>query len=402
MGRSRQNDEPRVVHTVPALFGPGGVVGGAERYVLELARHMASQVPTTLLTFGAKPREERMGALRIRVLGPSIRVRSQEYNRFSLRMIPEVLRANVIHCHQQHVVASSVAAIVGRLGGRRVFVSDLGGGGWDVSAYVSTDGVYHGHLHISEYSRRISGHTEKAWAHVIYGGVDLGKFHPAPRQPAVQRPAVYVGRLLPHKGLNDLINAVTPQMPVELIGRPYDEPFLRDLRQMATGKRVAFRFDCNDDDIVAAYQQALCVVLPSVYRSMYGSESKVPELLGQTLLEGMACGSPAICTDVASMPEIVEDGVTGFIVPPNDPSSLQAKLTWLADHPELAERMGAAGRKRALEHFTWDKVVERCLDIYRGDSAPSIETWTSPIRRNQKLDECSKPSLPARSSTKSA
>ena len=52
----------------------------------------------------------------------------------------------------------------------------------------------------------------------------------------------------------------------------------------------------------------------------------MPELLGQTLIEGMACGTPAICTDVASMPEVVEDGVTGFVVPPNDPAYLGAKL----------------------------------------------------------------------------
>jgi glycosyltransferase involved in cell wall biosynthesis len=305
-----------------------------------------------------------VGALRIRVLGPALHVRGQRYNPFSLRMVPEVLRADVIHCHQQHVFASSVAGIVGRLGGQRVFVSDLGGGGWDLSAYVSTDRIYHGHLHISEYSRRVSGHSERPWAHIIYGGVDLVKFHPAPRQASALRAVVYVGRLLPHKGVNDLIDAATPEMRVELIGRPYDGAFLHDLRRMATGKNVAFRFDCTDQDIVASYQQALCVVLPSVYRSIYGSESQIPELLGQTLLEGMACGIPAICTNVASMPEVVEDGVTGFVVPPNDPPSLRAKLTWLADHRELADKMGMAGRERALARFSWDKVVNNCLAVY--------------------------------------
>ena len=57
---------------------------------------------------------------------------------------------------------------------------------------------------------------------------------------------------------------------------------------------------------------------------MYGHESKVPELLGQTLLEGMACGALAICTAVASMPEVVTDGETGFVVPPNDPAAMRA------------------------------------------------------------------------------
>ena len=91
------------------------------------------------------------------------------------------------------------------------------------------------------------------------------------------------------------------------------------------------------------YRRALCVVLPSVYRTPAG-ETKVPELLGQTLLEGMACGAAAICTDVASMPEVVEDGVTGFVVPPNDPAAIGERLAWLARHRERAAVMGAAGR----------------------------------------------------------
>src|ERR1019366_2043454 len=109
-----------------------------------------------------------------------------------------------------------------------------------------------------------------------------------------------------------------------------------------------------------------CVVLPSVYRSTYGDHSKVPELLGQTLLEGMACGVPVICTAVASMPEVVEDGVTGFIVPPNDPAALRARLMWLVAHPKDAAKMGDAGRRRVLSRFTWEGVVERCLAIYDG------------------------------------
>jgi glycosyltransferase involved in cell wall biosynthesis len=97
---------------------------------------------------------------------------------------------------------------------------------------------------------------------------------------------------------------------------------------------------------------------------MYGSETRVPELLGQTLLEGMACGTPAICTDVASMPEVVDDGMTGFVVAENDPEALRAKLSWLWDHPLEAAKMGRAARHRVLERFTWDVVVKRCLEIY--------------------------------------
>jgi glycosyltransferase involved in cell wall biosynthesis len=348
-------------------------VGGAERYVLELARHMANRRPTTLLTFGERAREETTGRLRIKVLRRAWRVRGQDQNPLAIGLLREVLSADVVHCHQQHVLASSVAAVTARVSGRRPFVTDLGGGGWDVSAYISTDRWYEAHLHISEYSRRIYGHSGKAWAHVIYGGVDATKFTPAPGDTARHhggRAALFVGRLLAHKGVNDLLDAAPPDLPVALIGQPYDEVFFRDLQRLAVGKNVVFRGGVGDEELIAAYQQALCIVLPSVYRSMYGDQSKVPELLGQTLLEGMACGVPVICTAVASMPEVVQDGVTGFVVPPNDPAALRARLTWLAAHPDDAAQMGAAGRQRVLRRFTWEAVVERCVAIYDRNPIP--------------------------------
>jgi glycosyltransferase involved in cell wall biosynthesis len=355
---------PCVLHIVPALFSAeDGVLGGAERYALELARAMAQETPTTLLTFGERDRHETMGRLRIRVIGNPWYVRGQRANPVSLLLVSELRRADVVHCHQQHVLASSFAAFICKFSRRAVFVSDLGGGGWDVSAYVSTDGWYRGHLHVSQYSRKICGQENKSWAHVILGGVDSKKFSPD-ETVARDGTVLFVGRLLPHKGVNDLVSAVAPDMPLELIGQPYDARFAQDLRALAAGKQVTFRHDCDDAALVQAYRKALCVVLPSVYRTMYGQATIAPELLGQTLLEGMACGTPAICTNVASMPEVVHDGVTGFVVPANDPMALRQKLGWLREHPCDARRMGHAARHRVLEKFGWPTVVRRCLEIY--------------------------------------
>jgi len=65
------------------------------------------------------------------------------------------------------------------------------------------------------------------------------------------------------------------------------------------------------------------------------------------------------------MPEVVSDGVTGFVVPPNDASALRAKLAWLGEHPSEAAEMGRKGRQRVEERFTWPQVVGRCLEVYR-------------------------------------
>lgn len=361
---SQPSETFKILHVVPALFGREGIVGGAERYALELARHMASVAPTTLVTFGDGARRETLGGLEVRVLGGAWHVRGQRTNPVSARLLAEVLRADVVHCHQQHVLSSSLAAALCRVSGRRVFVSDLGGGGWDVSAYVSTDRWYHGHLHVSQYSRRTSGHEESPRAHVIMGGVDAEKFSPDGLVDEDERPVLFVGRLMPHKGVDDLVEGLPEGMRLELIGQPYHEPFVADLRRLAAGKDVRFRHDCDDAALVEAYRRALCVVLPSVYRTRYGGETRVPELLGQTLLEGMACGAPAVCTDVASMPEVVEDGVTGFVVPPNDPDALREKLLWLRDNPARRAEMGAAARRRVLKQFTWPSVVRNCLKVY--------------------------------------
>jgi glycosyltransferase involved in cell wall biosynthesis len=242
-------------------------------------------------------------------------------------------------------------------------VTDLGGGGWDVSAYWSTDNWFHGHLHISEYSKSVLGHRQYSRAHIIGGGVDTERFSPAPSGER-GKTVLFVGRLQPHKGLNYLIEGLPEGFALEVVGHPGDQRYMTKLLSLASGKNVTFQHNFDDAALVQAYRRALCVVLPSVYRNVYGHETRLPELLGQTLLEGMACGIPTVCTDVASMPETVEHGVTGFVVPPNNPAAIGERLCWLRDHPQEAQAMGAAGRKRVLQHFGWQDVVQRCLAIY--------------------------------------
>ncbi len=348
---------------MPALFGTAGIVGGAERYAFELARHMADRVPTRLVSFGSPAKDIREGNLDVRVMSGAWHVRGQRTNPFTLALVPEILKADVVHCHQHHILMSSATAAIGRLTGRRVFATDLGGGGWDVSAYVSTDRWFDAHLHISEYSRHISGHDGKPWARVILGGVDTVKFSPGEPKSRTNR-ALFVGRLLPHKGVPDLIAALPGAIALDIVGPMNTTGAVDSLKAQAAGKAIAFHHGVGDATLVEMYRSALCLVLPSVYRTADGQYSDVPELLGQTLLEGMACGTPVICTRVASMPEIVEDGVSGFIVEPGDHAALRSRLEWLAAHPAEADAMGAAGRARVLVRFQWPDVVERCLDAY--------------------------------------
>ena len=353
-----------VLHVVPALFDRhDGLIGGAERYVFELARHMADEADTSLVTFGDANREEKVGRLRVRVVGNPWYIRGQRANPFAFSLLDEVRRADIVHCHQPHIVAATATALACRTTGRRVVCTDLGGGGWDISSYVSTDRLFHAHLHISEYSRHVAGHAGRHWARVIWGGVDPTKFSPDAVERRTGR-VLFVGRLLPHKGVDTLIRALPAGMALDIVGHASNDRYLADLRRLAEGRLVTFHHRFDDAALVRAYRSALCIVLPSVYDDMYGAHTDVPELLGQTLLEGMACSTPAIGTRVASIPEIVDDGVSGFLVPPNDPTALSAALRCLADNPARARQMGDAARRSVVERFSWSAVVSRCLDAY--------------------------------------
>jgi glycosyltransferase involved in cell wall biosynthesis len=353
--------ELTVAHLVPARFDAhDGILGGAERYSFELARHMSQRVSTRLVTFGSRPHRERVGELEVVVL-EGYHVRGQRTNPIAAALPAALRGAAVLHCHQQHVMASSFAAALARLTRRRVFVTDLGGGGFDVSSFVSTDGWYHGHLHISEYSRRIAGHATSCSARVIFGGVDTDRFSPG---GTAGDSVLFVGRILPHKGIHDLICAVDASVPLRIVGQPMNADYLRSLEDLARGKQVTFIHDADDAALVEEYRRAACVVLPSVYKTPDGQTTHVPELLGQTLLEAMACGRPVICTEVASMPEVVVHLKNGFVVPPGNPLALAQALDVVRADRAAAEAMGKAGRQRVLEHFRWEQVVDRCLEAY--------------------------------------
>ena len=362
--------QKRILHLIPAPFGADGIFGGAERYALELAKTMARWLPTRLVSFGSQSRRTfDVGGLEEIVLGNAWSVRGQTTNPYHSGIFRHIWWADVVHCHQNHTLGAEIAAIFSRLTQKKVYASDLGGGGWGLNGYMKTDGLFTGHLHISEYSRKYAGHAHINRAAVIYGGVDTSRFFPdisVRKEPLV----VFVGRVMPHKGIDNLIRALPDGLSLEVIGRPYNSEYQALLTKLAFGKEVRFRSDCDDDEVVKAYRRAICVALPSLYRDCYGNETRIPELLGQTLLEGMACGVAGLCTQVASLPEVVEDGVSGYVVPPNDTDALGERLRILRDYPNLVAQMGLAARHRVLTRFTWDAVVDRCFAAYDVTEVP--------------------------------
>ena len=142
-----------------------------------------------------------------------------------------------------------------------------------------------------------------------------------------------------------------------------DPAYLDGLRKAAAGKRVTFHHGLADREVIALLSRAMALVHPTPVDA--AGAAGAHELFGLALVEAMACGAPVVASNAASLPEIVEDGEQGLLVSPNDPGAIGSALRRLRDDPALWARLAAAARPRVAEHFTWDRVVERCLAAYR-------------------------------------
>jgi glycosyltransferase involved in cell wall biosynthesis len=183
---------------------------------------------------------------------------------------------------------------------------------------------------------------------VIKGGVDAGFFTPPPH-PATRDRVLFVGRWLPHKGIDALIEALPDGVQLTVCGQPYSDDYAARLRALAAGRGVEFVSDRDDDGLRELYRSAFAVVLPSVYEDLYGNTYLAPELMGFSLLEGMACGAPAVCSRVGAMPEFVRHGETGYVV--DSAAELRDALTRLAASPSVVQALGADGRAMVEQEY---------------------------------------------------
>lgn len=356
----------KVLHISPTWFGPGSIVGGAERYAHELARACAARADTTLLSFADAPSETHDGPLRVRMLRRRAGAAPLAGNPFTAALYGEIRRADVIHCHQADTNVTSAAIAAARLFGRRVFVTDLGGGhahapSLRLPILPRADGM----LLLSEYSRSLWAREPRGRrprrASVVYGGVS-DRFTQS--GDPIRNHVLFVGRLIRHKGVEHAIHAMEAGMRLTIAGVQYDAPYVAMLKQAAAGRDVEFRDDVADGDLPALYSSAVATVVPSVYKCWGATDTPVPELLGLVALESMACATPAIVSRVGSLPELVDDGVTGFVVPPNDPAAIADAVRMLASDPTRRNEMGRRAREAVLARFTWHATAARCFEAY--------------------------------------
>lgn len=194
---------------------------------------------------------------------------------------------------------------------------------------------------------------------LIPNGVSLAAQDELPRR----RPAAkvfYMGRLTYEKGVHVLIDALGqichlfPDIQLVIAGDgPYRSQLEAQAKTVLAPQQVQFIGWISGQQKSALLSQASVAVVPSLY-----------EPFGIVALEEMGAALPVVASRVGGLPEVIEEGVTGLLVPPGDSTALAEALTTLLRQPKWCEALGRAGRLRALEHFSWNAVAQETLQLY--------------------------------------
>jgi glycosyltransferase involved in cell wall biosynthesis len=179
------------------------------------------------------------------------------------------------------------------------------------------------------------------------------------RREANKSIVLFVGRLVPYKGVDVLLEALSGLDAVALIvGQgPLRARLEEKSRALLVADRVRFLGSVDDDELAALYRACNVFVLPSVTRQ---------EAFGVVQLEAMAAGKPVVSTDLGTgVGWVNRDGETGYVVPPRDVRALHDALGRLLSDPVLQKTMGAAAAKRISSAFTLERMIDDTLALYR-------------------------------------
>ena len=202
--------------------------------------------------------------------------------------------------------------------------------------------------------------------HLVFNGTDLRRFSPAPGgkdriEPQFGPHMIFACRqLFPRKGIRFLIEAAAqlkpryPDLKVVLAGDGFERPELIQLAEnLGIASDVTFLGWVANSELPPYYRAAAVSVIPSL-----------EEGFGIPAAEAMGCETAVVASDAGGLPEVVQHGVTGLVVPRGDSAALAEAIGSLLGDPERRAKMGRAGRERALRLFDWDRTAEQFERIY--------------------------------------
>jgi starch synthase len=368
---------------------PPDVYGGAGVHVEYLARELRRLVDVDVHCFGG-PRPDATG----HSPDPGLAEANAALQTLSvdLRMTPAVAGCDLVHSHTWYAnLAGHLAKLlhdiphvmtVHSLEPLRPWKAEQLAGGYRLSSWaeetavLAADAVVAVSAGMARDVVTAYPALDPARVHVVHNGIDAEEYRPVGATDVLERHgvdpaqpyALFVGRITRQKGLSHLLRAAR-DLPGQLVlcaGAP-DTPEIaaeaRDLvveLQATRGGVLWIQDMLPRQDVVQLLSHATAFVCPSVY-----------EPLGIVNLEAMACGTAVVASAVGGIPEVVDDGVTGLLVPydEKDPAGferdLAARLTELLTDPARADDLGRAGRARAVAEFDWAAIAARTVELYR-------------------------------------
>jgi glycogen synthase len=379
---------------------PPHVYGGAGVHVAELTRALRARIEVEVRSFGAD------GEPGVRAFPPAhdladtdprLRGALAALSR-DVGMAAAPVDADVVHAHTWYTHLAGVlvklaygvplAVTVHSLEPLRPWKREQLGGGYEISTWVEKTA-----LEMADAVVAVSRETREdvlrlfdvppERVHVIHNGIDADFYHPDPRTDALARYGIgdaqpyllFVGRITRQKGIVHLVRAIRhldPRIGVVLCAGQPDTPEIGHEMEEAVAEARRHRPNVvwipemvPREELRQLYSHAALFVCPSVY-----------EPFGLINLEAMACATPVVASAVGGIPEVVVDGETGVLVPlelarpmePADPDRFEHDLAEavnrLMAEPELRDRMGEAGRRRAVADFSWEAIAERTVELY--------------------------------------
>ena len=363
---------------------PPEVYGGAGVHVTYLARELARLVDLTVHCQGAdrpdavahRPWDHLDGA------NPALRTISTD-----LSMTAAVASADLVHSHTWYAnLAGHLAALLygvphvvtmHSLEPLRPWKAEQLGGGYALSSWCERVAAESAATVVAV-SDGMRADVLAAYpaippdrVRVIRNGIDPGEYAPDPATDVLAqhgvnpgRPSVvFVGRITRQKGLPVLLKAAQQLDPAAQMVLCAGQPDTADLADEVAGLVAGLQATRSGvvwlpemlpkREVIQLLTHATVFACPSLY-----------EPLGIVNLEAMACGTAVVGSDVGGIPEVVTDGETGLLVPPDDPGALASALNSLLADPGRAKAMGRRGRERAIAEFSWPAIAEQTAALY--------------------------------------
>jgi starch synthase len=372
---------------------PPEVYGGAGVHVTELVKSLNAIAAVDVYCMGAeRPDAQAFPLASVEGLNPALAVIQTDV---AIAAAISAAGADVVHSHTWyanlagHLAASTngVPHIITAhsLEPRRPWKADQLGGGYRVSSWIEAE-TYRAADAVIAVSAGMRADildcypfVDPAKVPVVHNGIDVSVFVPTMDESVLTkhgidptRPFVlFVGRITRQKGLIHLLRAAAslPQdVQLVLAASSPDEKHIGDevaaavagLKQSRPHDVIWIEKQVTKAELIVLLSHAAVFACPSIY-----------EPLGIVNLEAMACGTAVVASAVGGIPEVVVDGVTGLLVDYTPDaigefeSNFAAALIDALDNPTRSHEMGWAGRQRAMDHFGWDAIAQRTLDIYR-------------------------------------